>query len=216
MHHVYAFGDASGDERALDRVLSEIPTRATAIFLGDAVGFGQEPEFCVQALRRRGVLAVRGDKDQAAVYEEHQPSGIQLRTDDREGVDRARNMLSPNSQHWIRAQPLRRTLADIFLVHGSPVHAFEFICDEVSARRAFAATNHRIILVSHTQIPEVYELAGDIVRRFDMRDPLELELKQGRRYIVNPGAIATRRLPGDVCRAATIDLSKQTVRFWSR
>jgi len=122
--------DVHGNLQALEAVLEDLGRQAVqrVLFLGDAVGYGAQPNECTAALARLSDASVAGNHDWAAL-------GL-LDTSyfnpyARAAIEWTARALSPATAQTLKALPLTRRLGqeDILLVHATP--------------RAEAATRYR-------------------------------------------------------------------------
>jgi len=162
--------------------------------LGDLVGYGPQPNQVLERLREAGARAVAGNHDLAAI-------GL-LSTDDF-------NPAAAAAARWTARQlqePQRRYLAslpqvlrqdDFTLVHGTlrwPV--WEYLYSYEAARAHLQRQETPFGLVGHTHIPVlVLEDEGfpQGCELFYLRDGARLELRPGRRLVINPGSVGQPR-----------------------
>jgi len=201
------FSDIHGNRAALEACLADADAHGadSTWCLGDVVGYGARPRDCVELLRERAALTIRGNHEQAVL---DGPFGFnplaaaaivwtrrQLQQDDGEIMG------------WIAALPERIDRAEATLVHGSPAHPIEeylFPEDALdfgpSGRdyspkllRSFRLID-RPCFVGHTHVPGVirqdltWTSPADCAERFDTA---------GESCIVNAGSVGQPR-DGDV------------------
>jgi diadenosine tetraphosphatase ApaH/serine/threonine PP2A family protein phosphatase len=159
--------------------------------LGDIVGYGPNPNECVERIRQRATATVLGNHDVAAIDN----FGMQyFNPAAREAMRWTQRVISTESVDWLNGLGYEFRMPEFLLVHGAPVNYFEYILDKAGAARAFAATDAPLVFVGHTHIAEYYALEpdGTIVHKH-LQQGGELTLEPGTRYIVNVGSVGQPR-----------------------
>ncbi len=185
--------DVHSNLEALRAVLQEVERQKAerVLFLGDAVGYGPEPEECVQLLRQVSEVMIAGNHDWAVVG---LTSVEYFNENARRAVEWTELVLSPETKAFLRGLPPSRALPreDILLCHGSPKdpQAWLYILSLEDAERAFYNFEERLCLVGHSHVPFVVEMTGDrnlIVHSGRTR------MREGSRYLVNAGSVGQPR-----------------------
>ena len=159
--------------------------------LGDIVGYGPNPNECVERIKTIATATVLGNHDVAAIDN----FGLQyFNPAAREAMKWTQRVISPESIAWLNELGYEFRMPEFLLVHGAPVNYFEYILDKAGAARAFAATDAPLVFVGHTHIAEYYALEpdGSIVHQH-LQHGGELVLRADRRYIVNVGSVGQPR-----------------------
>ncbi len=197
---------------ALDTVLAQAAPFDCVWCLGDVVGYGPEPNACIERLRSFDLLCLAGNHDWAALgkldLEEFNP-------DARLAAYWTREQLSPTNLDWLRALPERvPTQAGKFtLVHGSPRYPiWEYVLTPAVARTNFDYFDTPICLMGHTHVPVVYRFRG--VDRTATADalPEDTPLKLNpERMMLNPGSVGQPRDGDPRAAYAILDLETSTL-----
>ncbi len=187
--------DVHANLEGLDAVLAHLDRDPPDLLvcLGDFVGYGPDPNACVERLRLHPLLraAVLGNHDQAAV------GGRAI--DDfnlyaQEAIAWTQRMLSEGSRIYLAALGVREDIEGLLLVHGSPRQPVdEYILDTRTARASFVADPFRIALVGHTHQPAVFTELHRRVSAHGLLPEVPLVLKPTHRYIVNVGSVGQPR-----------------------
>jgi diadenosine tetraphosphatase ApaH/serine/threonine PP2A family protein phosphatase len=175
----------------LQRALSHLEPEDALISLGDNVGYGPNPNECVALLRERCRHAVLGNHDLAAI----ENFGVEnFNEAARTAISWTQSVLDESSRAWLNALPYELRLPEFLLVHGAPVNYFEYILDKTTAARAFDRTDAPVVFIGHTHIAEYWtrEPDGAIGHRH-MQHGGELQLEEGRRYIIDVGSVGQPR-----------------------
>ncbi|MDR7523302.1 MAG: metallophosphoesterase family protein [Armatimonadota bacterium] len=202
--------DIHANLEALDAVLAHLdrdPPDAL-VCLGDFVGYGPDPNACIERVSPRLRTAVLGNHDQAAL------GGRPI--DDfnifaQAAILWTQQALAPASRAFLAGLPPRQDLEGLLLVHGSPRQPVdEYILDPRTARASFAADQFRIALVGHTHQPAVFVESKHRVSAQGLLAEVPMALRPDRRYILNVGSVGQPR-DGDP-RAAylVLDTDAQT------
>jgi diadenosine tetraphosphatase ApaH/serine/threonine PP2A family protein phosphatase len=149
---VAVMSDVHGNLEALKSVLADIDAQgATEILnLGDMVGYGPEPEACVQLLRERGVPSVLGNHEHGLA--EAQARGF-FNPQARMALDRTRLLLSDDSVMHFRTLPRTMEAHGALFVHGCPpglVSKYLYELDDEALRETFALYPHPLCFAGHT------------------------------------------------------------------
>lgn len=185
--------DIHGNYPALQTVLADAPPWDVLLCLGDIVGYGPNPNECVDRLRQFEHIAIAGNHDCAAI------GRVELsifNQDARQALYWTIQEMTPRSFGYLGRLPDSHRLDDeILLVHGSPREpTWEYLIDPEAARESFEVRDFRLALVGHTHIPLMFEWASEVYRvKAMMLEPGEPIRLQGRRLIINPGSVGQPR-----------------------
>lgn len=207
--------DVHGNLDALEAVMADISRRRgirEVFFLGDAVGYGPEPNECVSILVGEAKILLAGNHDWAAVgltdIDYFNPAA-------KAAILWTAGALTPESKSAIEGSfalvKRLKKFGGLFLVHASPVEPGEwhYVLTLEDARLNFAHFAERICLLGHSHAPFVVETLppGDVAVRRD--EPVRFS--PGGRYIINAGSVGQPR-DGDP-RACYAVLDEEEVRF---
>jgi len=185
------FSDIHGNLEALDVALAMIAPSDSVVCLGDIVGYGPNPNECVERIRARATATVLGNHDVAAIdnfgLSYFNPAA-------REAMQWTQTVLRQENADWLNTLGYEFRLPEFLLVHGAPVNYFEYILDKPAAARAFAATDAPLIFIGHTHIAECYALRPDgTIDHQHLQHGGTFALDAGSRYLVNVGSIGQPR-----------------------
>jgi diadenosine tetraphosphatase ApaH/serine/threonine PP2A family protein phosphatase len=184
--------DIHSNIEALDVALGLMKPDDRMWCLGDIVGYGPNPNECVGKVRERASATVMGNHDLAAVDN----FGVEwFNSAAQEAIRWTQGVLSKENVDWLNTLGYEMRVDDCLLVHGAPQpDYFDYILDKDGARRAFGATDARMIFIGHTHIAEIYSLApdGSIAHR-NFQYGGSMELDPNCRHIVNVGSVGQPR-----------------------
>lgn len=147
--------DIHANSTALEAILAAEPKIDQIWCLGDVVGYGPDPNQCVNRLRGLpNLTCIIGNHDAAV-------SGkIPLETfnpEARTSIRWTRAALSAENITWLGALPESIVHANVTLVHGSPRNpVWEYLLDPATAALAFDYFTTDICFVGHTHLPVAF------------------------------------------------------------
>jgi diadenosine tetraphosphatase ApaH/serine/threonine PP2A family protein phosphatase len=201
--------DVHGNLEALRAVLDDADSRADGVLcLGDTVGYGADPEACVELLsgRARGIVA--GNHEY----------GVADRLDlswfnrwARAAAEWTRERLDDDHRAWLAALPLSLEFGDATLVHASPAQPdeWEYIVTPEDGWAAFAHFQTRWCFVGHSHVPGVWSLGSSGPDHEPRPDVIVSE--RGRRYIVNVGSVGQPRDNNPKSAYVIYDLNESSI-----
>ncbi len=208
--------DVHGNLEALEAVLDDIDINspgAKVVCAGDLVGYGPDPEACIDRLRARNVPCIIGN------HEEMVLGRRDFSRCARAGITAAvwtRKRLSSDAWEFLDSLPPRLEAApDVIVCHGDLEDADTYVSDAVRADQALKQLasgwpGARILVCGHTHHPALYSRAGGFDR---VPAPTERALPPDTAHIINPGAVGQSRDDQPLARYAVLDLHTDTVRF---
>ncbi len=216
--------DVHGNLEALGAVLADISARKDRngkkpeiLFLGDAVGYGPDPNACAAAIREAAFSGVAGNHDWAVLG----LTGVNyFNAYARAAIDWTEEVLTPENRAALEALPIVKSIErdSLFLVHGTPhePEKWHYLLYLSQAPINFAHFRERICLIGHSHLPFVMEraLSGEITvlkGQEEQNGRQAVRLKADRRYIINAGSVGQPR-DGDP-RACYLLLSEEEAGF---
>ncbi len=190
---VLVFSDIHGNLTALEAVLEAAGEVDAYWFLGDLVGYGPDPEACVQRVRSLpNLLCLQGNHDAAI-------TGLLeigfFNAEARRSLEWTRHQLSADALAFLRACPPQRVLTSegITLVHGSPRRPLEeYLLTPSAAKRALRYLETPLAFVGHSHLPLAFVERHGRVRHL-VGQPGATFTPQDERVILNPGSVGQPR-----------------------
>jgi diadenosine tetraphosphatase ApaH/serine/threonine PP2A family protein phosphatase len=178
------------------------------ICCGDIVGYGPWPNECIEEVQNQKMVTVKGNHD-AAVVEEIDV--LTFTPDAAWAVEWTVDQLSLENKTFLKALPLREEAEGILVVHGSPRNPiWEYILDGWAALANFHEFDFHLCLHGHSHIPGVFVFKeGNI--RFLRGD---IEIKEGERYLINPGSVGQPRDGDWKASFVILDLGGNRIEFY--
>jgi len=185
--------DVHANLTALEAVLEDADSYDTVLFLGDLVGYGPDPNECVERVRDLpDLVALVGNHDAAVL---NQLSTDAFNTEARHTVTWTQDNLSQENIDYLSELPSKfKFTDDITLVHGSPRQpVWEYVLNAQTASENFFFFDTSYCFVGHTHLPSIFRM-GDGRLKADLFIPIEnsqFELRP--RLILNPGSVGQPR-----------------------
>lgn len=185
------FSDIHGNLEALDAVLGDMTLSGTDRFwcLGDVVGYGADPNECVERVRNIAETTVLGNHDLACVDLSETANFNRYA---REACTWTEGQLTEKSREWLKSLELTATIDDVTLVHSSPYQPQNwrymlYISDMVNG---FKALTTPMAFIGHSHQPII------LVRRegeYFSINSAEHRVEDGNVCIVNAGSVGQPR-----------------------
>ncbi len=175
--------DIHSNLEALQKALSIIDGKNVdeIICLGDVVGYGANPNECVNIVRSRCSTIVLGNHDAAALDTSlaHDFNVIA-----RKAVVWTAEHLTEESKAFLSSLPMVERKENILFVHSSPQspEAWDYIIDSDDAVSAIGHFEEKICFIGHTHVPGIFSYRGR-AKSITMND----------KYLVNVGSIGQPR-----------------------
>jgi diadenosine tetraphosphatase ApaH/serine/threonine PP2A family protein phosphatase len=187
--------DIHANDVALETVLQAMGPVDRLWCLGDMVGYGPNPNESVARLLQQPSLEIclTGNHDWAALGK------IDLNDFNPEARQAAlwtREQLTKDSKQFLQDRPEQVVRdAEFTLAHGSPRQpVWEYITSTAVARANFDHFTTPICVVGHTHVPAIYFTDSQgIVRSQTPPEDAPLNLRDGSRFIINPGSVGQPR-----------------------
>jgi diadenosine tetraphosphatase ApaH/serine/threonine PP2A family protein phosphatase len=186
------------------------------VFLGDLVGYGADPAWVVDEVRRgveRGDIVVQGNHDHAvasAPSSSMKPSVQQL-------VAWTRTQLDPAQLAFLAALPLTAEHGELLFVHANAREpgGWAYVQSRIEAAQSMRATRRRITFCGHMHDPRLFHLSSQGNARDVLATPgQDVALLPPRRWLVIPGAVGQPRDGNPAACYATFDDEHQELCFW--
>lgn len=186
-----------------------------AVFLGDLVGYGPDPGWAVDTVRRMvedGAVAVLGNHDQAAVEgpSEH------MHADARAAIEWTREQLDDDQRAFLAGLPLAVEDDERLYVHANAwaPAGWGYITSPLAAARSLAATDRRLTFCGHVHQPALYHARHDGgAARFEPQPGFPTPLPASRRWLALPGSVGQPRDGNPAACCALLDTAGNQLSF---
>ncbi len=219
---IFLLSDIHANLEALNACLDAAPKYDFAVNLGDVVGYGADPNAVVDLVRGQNPLLVRGNHDKAV-------SGVMDLEHFNPMAGMAalwtREQLTAENMEWLRALPQGPIhmpgLEDTQFVHGSPLDEDEYVVSERDSQEPLLTATEPLTFFGHTHRQGGFGLDGGETEAIqpewastEEKSVWELPLREGVRYLINPGSAGQPR--DDDWRAAfgVFDTDRRVMEFY--
>jgi diadenosine tetraphosphatase ApaH/serine/threonine PP2A family protein phosphatase len=210
---VAIISDIHGNSQAFTAVLRDIAGSSVEEIwcLGDLVGYGAEPDACVELAREHTAVCLAGNHDLAVVGE------VPIEDFSRAASDAVRwtqEVMSAEHLEFLGGLAPSGTREAVGLYHASPRDpVWEYVLSSLLADVCLDAQSDRICLVGHSHVALSFDRPDGGATTGELRDEgTDLDISGGE-WLLNPGSVGQPR-DGDP-RAAwlLIDLDAQRAQF---
>ena len=199
--------------REVERSLRELAVDAV-LYLGDAVGYNADPDYCTRRLADLTELTVRGNHDKTVA----DPANLDWFNEvARSAILWTRDAMSAEGLQILASFPEGpRVVLDRYLIcHGSPMDEDLYITRRVDADRSFAFLTRstpeiKICFYGHTHVPYIIEEDGRA-----LTPPERYRLDSKRCYMINPGSVGQPRDGATGAQYAIYDMKRNRITFHS-
>lgn len=190
---VAVLSDIHGNRHAFEAVLADA-ARATVDelwCLGDVVGYGADPNACVDLARGHAAVCLAGNHDLAVT------GGLSLEEFSR-GAELAarwtREVIEPDQLDYLAALEPARTVDGLGLYHGSPRDpVWEYVLSALLAELCFDAAPERIVMIGHSHVALSFvRQEGEIATGQRREADDEVDIRDGE-WLLNPGSVGQPR-----------------------
>jgi len=204
---ILVISDIHANYTAFEKVLGDCQGEWDFVWcLGDVVGYGPDPNECVDRLRTLPQLCLAGNHDWAALER------LDVRTfnpDARRAVQWTQETLTDENTRWLEALPVTFVIGEYTLVHASPREPiWEYILEPMIAALNFPHFETPYCFVGHTHQPVIYTMAAEDGNAESAaphyNEPYALN---GRRQIINPGSIGQPRDQNPAAAYGILDMT---------
>jgi diadenosine tetraphosphatase ApaH/serine/threonine PP2A family protein phosphatase len=196
--------DLHSNREALEAVFADIRRRGLTdlVCLGDVIGYGPDPEFCVDLVRGHARWCLMGNHDEALFRD-----ASDFNPHARGAIAYTRRRMQPRwwsssetraRWKWLKNLPLKRQEGRFLFVHGSPrdpVREYVLSTDGLlnpDKLRAIFEAFEGVGVAGHTHQPGLHD-ESLAFRSLEGAPELTLPLEAGRRYYVNVGSTGQPR-----------------------
>jgi diadenosine tetraphosphatase ApaH/serine/threonine PP2A family protein phosphatase len=175
--------DIHSNLEALTKTLEVIDRESVdeIICLGDIVGYGANPNECIDLVRRHCEITIKGNHEEAVV---DRTKAENFTHNARLAIEWTWNHIAEKNLSYLRSLSLIYRTTEALFVHASPCDPAEwtYIFEEESAARTFDCFSESLCFVGHTHMPAIFSING-----YDSR------ITKDERYLVNVGSVGQPR-----------------------
>lgn len=189
---ILVISDIHANLTALETVVEEAGKVDAVWCLGDIVGYGPDPNECVELIRNLpNVACIIGNHDAGVVNHINVDS---FNPEARYALVWTQSKLSQENLAFLRGLPQRLAIQDVTLAHGSPRQpVWEYVLNIQTATQNFDFFQTPLCFIGHTHLPVIYSyIDNEHLASLIIPDPNKSFSLYGR-AIVNPGSVGQPR-----------------------
>jgi predicted phosphodiesterase len=206
--HYAVMSDVHANLEALEAVLADIEQKhiTDILFLGDATGYGPNPNECIEILTRRCRILLAGNHDWGVV-------GLTditfFNENARRAIEWTRTVIKEKNSEILKMLPVKSSLTneDMLLVHSTPKEPGEwhYLLTLWDAEINFHYFENRFCSIGHSHQPFIIERVptGELITYKETAC-----IRDGSRYIINAGSAGQPRDGDPRASYAVIDDGK--------
>ena len=202
--------DVHSNYPALQTVLTNAAPFDAILFLGDLVGYGPNPNECVERLQEFSLTAIVGNHDWGVIG---RADLYVFNSDAHEAIMWTQREIYADNRSFLSDLPTTVRIDDMMLAHGSPRDPiWEYLVDSYAAMESFKAHDFQLAFVGHTHLPLIFEWDEQAEEAHLILPELETPIEIGdRRLIVNPGSVGQPRDGDPRASYVMLDTEAQTL-----
>lgn len=209
--------DIHSNAEALSAVLSRVRRKKfdRVVVLGDFVGYGANPNQVIDKIReiRKEKTMIRGNHDKVVCGIE---TGDLFNPVALKAARWTTEKLTARNRAFLEALPVGPVVVDggFAICHGSPRDEDAYIFTDYDAYLNFREMSSAVCFFGHSHIPSVFTLEEHgILVELVKGDKVRYPLREGMRYLINPGSIGQPRDRNASAAYAIYDARERVVHF---
>jgi predicted phosphodiesterase len=189
---VLVISDIHANLAALTAVLEDAGKVNAVWCLGDVIGYGPDPNECVELIKeQKNLSCLLGNHDAASIGE---MSVASFNFEARQAVEWTTSVLSPKNREFLLERPLVTIIGNVTLAHGSPRQPiFEYVLDTRTASENFDHFDNDFCFIGHSHIPLIFTKKPDDYLCHLTFPTVDNVIKLKPRTIINPGSVGQPR-----------------------
>jgi predicted phosphodiesterase len=189
---VLVISDIHANLTALETVLADAGDMDAVWCLGDLVGYGPDPNECIERVRELSDFScLLGNHDAATLG---RINIFNFNPEARASIRWTQETITPEGLDYLSKLPETLQHDEVTLVHGSPRQpVWEYILDTRTATINFKYFDTSYCFTGHTHLPVMYYLTNNhLLAELITPEPDE-EIELSPRAILNPGSVGQPR-----------------------
>ncbi len=189
--------DVHANLPAFEAILKELDSHGVRqyLMLGDIVGYGPNPNECIQLIRQRNMFCIRGNHDHYVAH--NGDVRVAMGKMAKWTADWTLGQLHDDEKMWLGALPVRHQMNGWMAIHGSPVDKSFFngyVYNMTSERNLdhLKKIGVSLCLHGHSHIQGVYALQAGQYLAFD-KTKGDINLRGFEAALVCPGSVGQPR-----------------------
>jgi predicted phosphodiesterase len=210
---VAVISDIHANRHAFEATLEAVADSDAAELwcLGDLVGYGAEPDACVELAREHAAVCLAGNHDMAVTGE---ISLGEFSTGASVAAQWTREVMAPENMEFLRGLRPQAQEGAVGLYHASPRDpVWEYVLSALLAELCMDAQDQRIGLIGHSHVALSFvRMEGELATGEPRRELTQLDLARGE-WLLNPGSVGQPRDGDPRASWLLLDLDEMEVSF---
>lgn len=185
--------DIHSNLEAFNAVIDTFPDKKEKKILccGDIVGYGANPDECVEKIISLNAITVMGNHDAACAGK---LDSYYFNPNAQEAVYWTEEFISDKYKDYLKGLPYTYESPAFTLVHGTLHNYNDFIYmnNKDEAKATFNILKTKLCFLGHSHIPGIFEIDGENIS-YAKGSGEKVFLKTGARYIINVGSVGQPR-----------------------
>jgi len=207
--------DIHSNSEAIDSVLKNIKDVDEFICLGDIVGYGADPNYCIEKVKGLNCRCIGGNHDFAVAgkvninYFNYTARAAILWT--------SLQLKKENLNFLLNLKNTIELKDNVFAVHGSPENPLlEYILDKDTASLIFSKFDFKIYFVGHSHLAGCFSFNenNNQINYMNFSNGGHIEINKNKRYIINCGSVGQPRDGNPKASYGIYDLEYGTVNIY--
>jgi predicted phosphodiesterase len=186
--------DIHGNAEAFQAVLKKLEDVDQIVCLGDIVGYGADPVYCIEKIKELEIPSLKGNHEGAAIGE--------LDLNDfndvaRQAIQWTKKQLRERDLTFLEGLKRKMNISeDVLGVHGSPRQPlWEYILDKQTAEEIFLGFDFKIYFIGHSHIAGTFtfQRKNKVFHYVSATNGAEITIQQDYSYIINCGSVGQPR-----------------------
>jgi predicted phosphodiesterase len=210
---VAVISDIHANRQAFEATLEDVAASDAAELwcLGDLVGYGADPDACVDLAREHAAVCLAGNHDLAVTGEiplDEFSRGASL------AAQWTREVIAPKNLEFLSGLRPQGEEGAVGLYHASPRDpVWEYVLSTLLAELCLDRQAHRICLVGHSHVALSFvRQEGELATGEPRREGTELDIAAGE-WLLNPGSVGQPRDGDPRAAYAIFDTGAATMTF---
>ncbi len=211
--NILLLSDIHANLAALEAVMAEVEQAGSvdAIWvLGDTVGYGPDPNECIELVRGSADMVVAGNHELAATGK---MSTEEFNAYAAVAAEWTEKSLTDSVAEYIAGMPLRLEHGDFTLVHGSPRDpVWEYLLSDDGFKANLEHFETPGCVVGHSHLQFLVQVPDDAAMVAHSEEDIDMPVGDGR-FFINPGSVGQPRDGDPRAAYALYDDGERAVTF---
>ncbi|OQA19413.1 MAG: phosphodiesterase [bacterium ADurb.Bin363] len=210
--------DIHSNIEALETIIKKIEASNIdrIMCLGDIVGYGANPNECIETIRENSFNIILGNHDRVAINLE---AGEDFTTEAKIAIEWTKKRLEPKNKEFLSRLTITQEVGDsIYIVHGSPLDKDEYLSYKYQTKANFEflennKPNIKLCFFGHTHSQAIWFKRGDGSIFNPSIKGKAFPVNSDCLYLINPGSVGQARGQGAMACYLVYDSEKKNITF---